>query len=317
MGASVIAFLLALVAACGGTSTSNPITTSVVTSTTATTATSSTTTTTTTTTLPPTTTTTLPPAVPVVGWDGEGVRELSVTMEFDHPSWTPDLIAAAHHALRQIGIDPIGGPEVVLDLQLDGSARSARYTDLGTCYTGARITGEVHLTTEGMDDLTVTVQGDVPTPFLIFPNDCGNTPEEAPFGDAFEVPLIKIVSSLFGTASVPYLAEVVRRGASGDWDLVLDIKSAALDAFHDMDRGNLSPDSTYEFLAAAIESIFMIIPDPEFGVDPATLDYERALRRVLLDYSDTDFGFREDDSIAVWETWLEEWHADQTDGNVP
>jgi hypothetical protein len=315
VGPSFVASLLVFVPACGGTPTSNPITTAVVTSTTASTTTSSTTTTTT---LPPTTTTTtLPPAVPVVGWDGEGVRELSVTMEFDHPSWTPDLIAAAHHALRRIGIDPIGESGVVLDFQLDGSARSAQYTDLGTCYTGARITGTAHLTTEGMDDLTVTVQGDVPTPFLIFPSDCRDTPEEAPFGDAFEVPLIDIMSSLFGTASVPYLTEVVRRDPSGDWDVVLDIKGAALDAFHDIDRDNLSTDSTYEFLAAAIESIFMIIPDPDFGVDPATRDYERALRRVLLDYSDTDFGFREDDSIAVWETWLEEWHADQTDGNLP
>ncbi|MDP2623553.1 MAG: hypothetical protein Q8Q29_07150 [Actinomycetota bacterium] len=311
---AVLALALALVGACGGTAASNPVTTS--TTSTSTTSPTTTTTTTTTTTLPPTTTTTLPPAVPVVGWEGEGVREVSVTMEFDYPSWTPDLIASVHQALRQIGIDPIGGPEVMLDLQLDGSARSAQYTDLGTCYTGARITGVARLTSEGRDDLSVTVQGDVATPFLIYPGQCGEAPEESPFDDAFDVPLIEVMAALFGDASVPYLTEVVDRDPSGDLDVILASKRAALDAFHEMDRDSIPVDTTYEFLGAAIVTIYLITPDPEFGMDPASRDYERALRRVLLDYSDTDFGFTEDDSIAVWEIWLEEWYAGQT-GNGP
>ena len=307
---------LALVlAACGGTSaqqtTAAPTTVAPATSTTTTLAPTTTTTTppTTTTTLAPTTTTTtLPPAVPVVGWDGEGVRDAMVAMEFDHPVWTPELLVMVREALRDIGVESVAVTDASLTFELTGTARSAQYNDLGACFTGARITGTVRLTAGEREPLTVPVEGNVPTPFLIFPSDCGEQEADAPFGEAFTEPLMAAMTGLFGAAAVPYLAEVVAEPPQGDWDLDVQVKSKAITAFLDLRSEAVPLEHVHRFLEAVVGQLYLVVPDPEFE-DDATRRYRRTLLGLLLEYSDTDFGLVDDGSIAQWEAWLEGWWA--------
>ena len=269
--------------------------------------------TTTSTTLPPTTTTTttLPPAIAVIGWEGEGIRQVSVTVEFDYPTWTADLEASVGDALRQIGVGVVGGSDAVLSFDLTGTARSASYSNLGTCYSGARITGTARLAAPGMTDLSVSIAGNVPTPILIFEADCQEAPEDAPFGAAFDPALIDVMTSLFGVGSVPYLIEVLSRPPVGDWSAMLATKSGALEAFRAFDRDAVSVEVTSGFLSAAIDTIFLIRGDPDEPIDDATRAYRDELRRVLLDYSETDFGFVDEESITAWEAWLADWVADR------
>ena len=303
--------LFVLITACGGPgavdlTTTFPAPTAAPTTTTTTRAT--TTTTSTTTTLPPTTTTTLPPAIPVVGWEGDGISEVSVTVEFDYPSWTDDLVASLEDALEVIGLDAVPQADAALHIELKGTPRSAQYTDLGTCYTGARLTGTARLSTLGMEDLQANIEGSVSAPFLIYPSECGDGPEDSPFDGAFEIPLVGTIGKFFGVEAVPYFAEVVHRDVSGDTTRIFAVKQAALDAFLALDHDGIATEDAYLFLDAAIWSIILLEPDPEFQ-DDASRAYERALRKVLLGYSDTDFGFGDPDSLAIWQTWLDEWWA--------
>ena len=311
--------LLVLITACGGPSavdvnttflapTAAPTTTTTTRATTTTTSTTSTTTT-----LPPTTTTTLPPAIPVVGWEGEGIREVSVTVEFDYPSWTADLQALVESALLLTGIEPVEGVDATLTLDLAGSPLSANYTNVGTCYMGAHIAGEARLTAPGRDDRRVSFDGTVATPFLIFENDCVTAPEDAPFADAFPSPLVDVMATLFGAASVPFLAFVLESPPIGDWDAMLATKGAAIEAFRRFDGEALCVEAIHDFLSAAIDTIFVIRGDPDEPIDDETRAYRRHLREFLLDYSDTDFGFADEKSIVAWEAWLEEWFAAQVD----
>jgi len=304
--------VLALAAACGGGAAATP--TTALPTTVASSTTTTTTSTTTTTTLPPTTTTTVP-AVPVVGWEGEGVRSVAVSLEFEPEVATADLLYEVEEAMRVMGIEVTAGPaDARLAFTIGGTGRTANYMNLGRCYTGARIAGTATLSRDGFEDLVVPVEGEVGTPSLIRDSECGEEEEDSPFAKAFAVPMVLVTSTLFGTASIPYLTFVLNRPFSGEIGQVLAASHAALGAFGAMDRSAVSTDDLYDFLAAGITSIVHAIPADGY-IDPAARDYGEELLAVLLEYSEVDHGF-EWDSLDRWWEWLDQWYLDLT-GHYP
>jgi hypothetical protein len=278
--------------------------------------TTTTSTTTTSTTIPPTTTT-LPPALPVVGWEGEGVREVVVEIEFDYPTRIPDLMIPVQQALRDVGVSPMPGAEAVLRLEMTGSPEPAQYSDLGTCYMGARLVGTASLVAPGREPLLAGIEGRVSAPLVIYADECASSAEEAPFGDAFAVPLIRVMTALFGPGSVPYLTAIVDTGfPEGWWDRWYGRLWAALDAFRGLDREPIGAEAVHGFLRACIASIWWLRPDfsasPDFTLDDDMRSHIDHVRQVLLDYSDTDYGFEDRTDIDEWHTWLDGWLAAQT-----
>ncbi|MEX2323656.1 MAG: septum formation family protein [Acidimicrobiia bacterium] len=291
-----VAVALGLIAACGGPGSAEDTTT---TSSSATTSTTSTTTTTTTTTLPPTTTTTLPPVIPVVGWDIEGVRTVSVEIEFNYPEHSAELHSVVDRALRQIGLTPGRDADAELSFDLEGTGISAQYTNVGRCYTGARLRGTAHLTAGGLPDLRASIDGNMPTPGLIYEHECGSDAVDAPFDDAFDVALIGAMTALFGPASVPHLSEVVSRFYDGD------PSRTAIEAYRRLDYDAIPIFRQYEFLDAVLGSLVGAVQYPTSDA------YIRVARSVLLDYSPTDFGFSDAQDLEAWGSWLVGWAAEQ------
>jgi hypothetical protein len=301
-------------AACGGASVFEETTTTTApatpagpsTTTAAVTTTSATTTTvatTTTTTLPPTTTTTtLPPPVPVIGWEGEGLREVTVIIAFEYEpaAGLGDLVVAA---LDAMGLEVAPDADAVLTIALEGTPRSADYGDAGTCFTGARIQGTVTLSAPAQPSLEFAVEGDRPVAPMVIGANCRRNPEEAPFDWTFEPDFMEAVVAIWGPASVPYLTEILR-----DDLYVIRIRIEAVAAYRLMEAEAIPPEQQYEFLSAAVwfvgNSLYM-------GNDGDIATYREAVRRLLLTYSEEDYGFTDQADIWEWEAWLSTWLADQ------
>jgi hypothetical protein len=303
-------------AACGGASvfeetttaapatTAGPSTTITAGTTTTTVATTTTTTvaTTTTTTRPPTTTTTLPPPVPVIGWEGEGLREVTVVIAFEYEpaAGLGDLVVAA---LDAMGLEVAPDADAVLTLALEGTPRSADYGDAGTCFTGARIQGNLTLSAPAQPTLEFAVDGDRPVAPMVVGANCRRHPEEAPFDWTFEPEFMEAVVAIWGPASVPYLTEILR-----DDLYLIRIRIEAVAAYRLMDAAAIPVQQQYEFLSAAIwfvgDSLYV-------GNDGDIATYREAVRRLLLTYSEEDYGFADQADIWEWEAWLSTWLAAQ------
>ena len=296
---------LGLVAACGGEGGSIvPTTTTTVAPSTTTTSTSTTTTTTstTTTTLPPTTTTTRP-AVPVHGWDGEGIRDASVVAETEYA--TTGLRDEVRLALRLIGVDVRDDSDVTLRAELDTVPRGATYGSLGTCYSGATVSGTITL--EGpVGESSLQVTGNVPTPFAVMSISCRSIPADAPFAPAFAAVVMDSMVEFFGPASVPYLADLVSRPMEGAWTPWLILRREAVLVFGAMDSSEIPPAVQGDFLGAAIDGLERIVVS---GGDDDIPPYLNALRQVLVSYSGEDFGFEDEADLAEWRSWLSSWRS--------
>jgi hypothetical protein len=300
---------LAIVTACGGaasdtTTTSIPTTTEPTTTTTTTSTTTSTTTTTTT--LPPTTTTTRP-AIPVTGWAGEGIREISVVIEADFP--TLELEGEARTALEMVGVDVTNGSDVVFLAVLDGTPRSATYGELGICYTGATITGSIEIRGR---DLTgsdvVEVRGDVPVPFAVFSSSCTDDPDEAPFEQAFPIALQDALVRLFGPGAIPYLSHTVSRTMYGNWESWLGLRRNAIVEYRAMGPESLPVETQYAFLSATLTGLEMVLESEDDDLPP----YVEAARQLLVSYSSEDFGLENEADLVEWRSWLTAWYAEQS-----
>jgi hypothetical protein len=314
---AALAALSVIAAACGEggspftleTTTSAPPATTATTSATSTsppaTATTTTTTgavTTTTTTTAPATTTTLAPAVPVVGWDGEGVRDLAVQISFDPPIAALDMGSVARHDLALLGLEVTEGSATLMAFALEGNALFDTYGSHGTCYTGARVGGMVTLTAPGRPDLEARLSGEVPTsPVVVLT--CEKDADYAPFDDAFEKGLLGVAADFWGPAAAPLLIEVVQREvATSAVDLAL--KAVAMDEFRALAPGDLLSEHKVAMLEAAIDVVAYLV-ETEYTPHGA----DQAARRLLTAYSGTDFGTATTDDVGEWRAWLEGWVA--------
>jgi hypothetical protein len=308
------ALTLALTA-CGGQdgtshtaapSTVPPTTTTLPPETTATTpppaTTTSTAVTTTSTTTAPTTTTLLAPAVPVVGWDGEGIRDLRVEIAFDPPIPALVMASVARQDLSLLGIAIVESSDHVLAFALEGNALSDSYGSAGICYTGARVGGTVALTAPGRPDLDTRFSGEVPTAPVVTLS-CEKDPDYAPFGDAFEKGILMVATDFWGAAAAPLLVAVVEREV-GTSAIDLALKAVAMDEFRALEPEGLSFEHRRAMLEAAVEVVAYLV---DTGYTPHGAD--RAARRLLTSYSGTDFGAATPDDVGEWRAWLEGWVA--------
>ncbi|MFH1331502.1 MAG: hypothetical protein ABIJ48_12770 [Actinomycetota bacterium] len=304
---SMLAVLALAAAACGGTSafeettTLAPATTTTA-PTTTTTAPPATTTTTTTTTLPPTTTTTLPPPVPVIGWEGEGLREIAVDLAFQYEpgAGLTDLVVSA---LEAMGLEVTDDAAAVLSVDLEGTPRSAQYGDAGTCFTGARVRGTLTLSAPSQPPLQFALDGDRPVAPLVIGGNCRQNPEDAPFDWTFEPEFMDAVVAIWGPAAVPYLTEILH-----DALYVIRIRTEAVTAYRLMDPEVIPARQQYQFMDAAL---WFIERTQHMGNDGEIATFREAVRRLLLAYSETDYGFEDRADILEWRSWLAVWLAGQ------
>jgi len=312
--AAALATLCLLATGCGGqeggvTTLAPPTTTTTTTATLPTTTTTAPTTTTTTsvtttTTMPATTTTTtLPPPVPVIGWEGEGIRELGVQVTFEYE---PDagLTRLVESALEAIGLTLAGDEAPArLSLELQGTPRSAVYGDAGTCFTGARVWGTMSLESPGLPSLRFDLDGDRPLAPLVIGGNCREDPEEAPFDWAFEPEFMAAVVEIWGPASVPYLTQILL-----DDLYLIRIRVEAVTAYRLMDPSAVPVEHQHDFMAAAL---WFAERTDYMGDDGEIVGYREAVHRMLLAYSETDFGFEDLGDMHEWQAWLAAWRAGQ------
>jgi hypothetical protein len=238
----------------------------------------------------------------VVGWEGEGIRDLTVEISFEPPIAALDMGSVAREDLAFLGIEVVERSDTALAFALEGGALSDVYGAMGTCYTGARVGGTVTLTSPGRPDLEARLSGEVPpAPVVAF--SCEKDPDYAPFDDAFEKGLLGVAADLWGPAAAPLLvAAVEREVATSAVDLAL--KAVAMDEFRGLDPDLLPFAHREAMLAAAVEVVAYLV---DTGYTPHGAD--QAARRLLTAYSGTDFGAATLEDVGEWRAWLEGWVA--------
>ena len=284
--------------------TTSSTTSAITTTTSVTTTTTSTPTTSTTTRTTTTTTTTLPPAPPVEGWDGDGVREVAIEIDFEPALAALDMTADAEDGLEVMGIDESSDAAAVLDFDLDGTPLAADYGELGRCYAGAEISGTVRLSSP---DHPTTLSEDVSyrldPPFFVFQRDCSDDPEDAPYGPVFRIVLPHALTAIWGASAVPYLVDALD-GRLDDSARDYPQWAAVMDAFRGLEDGRISEEDTREFLSRVIDTIGQLV---ESGNTPHGL--ETAARRVLEAYAGTDYGVGTEEDVQQWRDWLDGWEG--------
>jgi hypothetical protein len=283
------------------TATAAPAVTTTTTSTTTTTPTTTTTTLPTTTT---TTTTTLPP--PVVGWEGAGVGAVAIEIEFDPPIAALDMRAAVRANLAAIGISTDDDAGAILRLDLEGSAVSRSYQSLGRCYSGARVSGTVTLNAPDHAAKEVRISWEYPAPKVIFSSNCETDPDYAPYEVAFATAFVPALPALWGEESAPALIAIIRadvRNSTED----LPLKAAAMDVFRGLDPDLLDPADINVCLRLTIDTVEYLV---ENGFTPHGADI--AARRLLAEYSGTNFGISTMDDVDEWRDWLDTWTEEHT-----
>jgi hypothetical protein len=237
-----------------------------------------------------------------VGWDDEGIRDLSLEIAFDPAIAALDMGSVAREDLALLGVEVVERSDTLLAFALEGGALSDVYGAMGTCYTGARVGGTVTLMSTGRPDLAARLSGELPTaPVVVLT--CEKDPDYAPFDDAFEKGLLGVAADLWGPASAPLLVAVVEREiASSAVDLAL--KAVAMDEFRDLDPDLLPFDHREAMLTAVVEVVAYLV---DTGYTPHGAD--QAARRLLTAYSGTDFGAATLEDVGEWRAWLEGWAA--------
>ena len=240
--------------------------------------------------------------MPVIGWAAEGLREVTVVIAFEYEpaAGLGDLVVAA---LEAMGLAAAADADAVLALSLEGTPRSADYGDAGTCFTGARVQGTLTLSAPAQPTLEFSLDGDRPVAPMVMGSNCRRNPQEAPFDWAFEPEFMEAVVAIWGPASVPYLARILR-----DDLYLIRIRIEAVAAYRLMDAAAIPVQQQYEFLSAAV---WFVENTLYMGNDGDIATYREAVRRLLLTYSEEDYGFADQADIWEWEAWLSTWSAGQ------
>jgi len=238
----------------------------------------------------------------LLGWDGEGIRDLTVEIAFDPAIAALDMGIVAREDLELLGLEVAEGSDTLLVFALEGSALSDVYGSAGTCYTGARVGGMVTLTSPGRPGLEGRLAGEVP-PAPVVVLSCEKDPDYAPFDDAFEKGLLGVAADLWGPAAAPLLVQVVEREVSTS-AVDLALKAVAMDELGGLDPDGLLLEHREAMLAATVEVISYLV---DTGHTPHGAD--RAARRLLTAYSGTDFGAATLEDVGEWRAWLEGWVA--------
>ena len=240
----------------------------------------------------------------MAGWEGAGIDEAVLIVDADVTGMDWEVLDIVEAALRDLRVEPSDDAAAVLAFDLTGTALSAQYGDIGTCYTGARVTGTMTLTAPDRPAVERWLEGNVPLPFLIMSSSCPSDPEDAPFAPAFQRPFVAALADVWGPGSLPYLARVMYQDLRGDWDVALGIKMEAIDAYRGFGAGSLGTEEVASFLVGVIAAVDQTLNSEA----DAAVDFRAAARRLLLEYSDTDFGFTAE-AMYEWRSWLDDWRS--------
>jgi len=307
---SLFAAVAVVIASCGsatgvetttsipGTSSTSSVSTTTSTSEPTTTSTSTTTSTTSTST---TTTTTMPPPIPVQGWDSPGPDAVRIEVEFDYVAAGEVLKQMLEDAVDAMGIVVTADASVELVLDANGTALSSSYGDIGVCYSGARVRGELRLSDETGDEPTLAfdIRGDVATPFVVMTSVCEKVrePEDAPFDDAFEPEMMEAIVEFWGSGSIPYLVDLLR-----DERYRTSIRTLAVQHVRLMDWDEVSPEAQFEILDAVLWYAARTTYQSSFeDIDR----YREAASRLFIEAVDMEVDMFSDSEIAAARRTLE------------
>jgi hypothetical protein len=238
----------------------------------------------------------------VIGWEGPGLRSLAVEVVFDYDP-EAGIGGLVVSALEAMGLKIDGAADAVLAVELAGTPRSGEYGDLGTCYTGAQIRGTLSLTAPAQPPLRFDVEGERGVAPGVIGGNCRRSPEEAPFDWAFEPEFMKAAVGIWGPAAVPYLTTILHRD-----DYLIRLRTEAVAAYRLLDPASIPVEQQHEFMSAAVWFIGRSLHMSNEG-EIAT--YREATRRLLLTYSETDYGFADQTDVWEWEAWLASWLGSQ------
>lgn len=315
---AVIGACALVVSACGGgasatSTTAEPITTAATTTTTLPPTTTTSSTTTTTTTVPPTTTTTVPPTTTtttlppaVTGWEGAGVSAVAIEIEFEYPLAALDMRATLRGFLREMGITSDDHADAILSLDLDGKGVSRSYRNLGRCYGGARVSGPVTLSAPDLPTREKRISYEYASPTVLFTSECATDAEDAPYAVAFSTAVISALTAIWAEESAPALLAIIAADVQ-DTREDLPRKAVAMDAFRGLDTDLLDTELIVAVLDAAIDTVEYIV-DNDYTPHGADV----AARRLLTEFSPTNYGVATMDDVSQWRDWLETWEEDQS-----
>lgn len=237
------------------------------------------------------------------GWDGDGVREVTIELPFEPPIAGLDMEGYVEDALDDMGVEERSSADAVLQFDIQGTPYSSVYGNLGRCYTAARISGTVRLVAPDRPTVAEDVSYRLETPFVVFTNECSDHPDDAPYAPVFQVVLPDALAGIWGPSSVPYLI----RSLDGElrdsgWDY--PHWAAVMDAFRGLDDSEISEIDTREFLERVIGVVEELVVE---GFTPHGADV--AARRVLVAYAGVDYGVATEDDVAQWREWLDAWEG--------
>ncbi len=171
------------------------------------------------------TATSAPAALAVTGWDNFSLSALCLEVEQSYPqvedkNFEQPVRASMLKMLAALGAQVL--PEdvqdcpVTLTVTIKGSAQSANYESVGTCYTGATISGSLMLTAAGMPAARATISGKRATSqFTSQSSSACVGPQGAPFSDVWPTALVDGMRELWGaSALVAALADPLTRFAA-------------------------------------------------------------------------------------------------------
>lgn len=171
------------------------------------------------------TATSAPAALAVTGWDSFSLSALCLEVEQSYPqvenkNFEQPVRASLLKMLAALSVQVL--PEdtqdcpVTLTVNIKGSAQSANYESVGTCYTGATISGSLKLVAPGMPAASATINGKRDTSqFVPSASSACSGPQGAPFYDVWPTALVDGMRELWGApALVAALADPLTRFAA-------------------------------------------------------------------------------------------------------
>ena len=148
------------------------------------------------------------PRVQAPEWEGAAVEVICVeVIEAGEPLGLSDEVTeVARRLLTDVGLQVAAEGQVcdaTLTISLEGTPLSGQYEGLGTCYTGAKLEGEMTLAAPGLETLTLPisssdrVEGGITWSEGSEPP-CAPEPEGAPFGRIWQRDLLDNLMTLWG-----------------------------------------------------------------------------------------------------------------------
>jgi hypothetical protein len=227
-----------------------------------------------------------------------------IAIEFEPPIAALAMRAVVRANLATMGIGTDDDAEAILRLDLEGRPVSRSYQNLGRCNSGARVSGTVTLDAPDLPTREARISWEYPAPKVIFSSDCETDPDYAPYEVAFATAFVPALSALWGVESAPALIAIIRADVTNSTE-DFPRKAAAMDTFRGLDADLLDPADIISCLDLTIDTVEYLV---ENGFTPHGADV--AARRLLTEYSGTNFGVATMDDVAEWRDWLDTWNED-------